>query len=313
MPMREPTSWTEPNGLPLVAAPQLVPAAGYRATLRSILLGPTVTPRIMRAPKILVLDSGVGGLTVFREITRVRPDASFVYVVDDALFPYGKVPESKLTAHVIGLMDAFVAAHQPDLVVIACNTASTLVLPALRARFSLPFVGTVPAIKPACAASQSKRISVLGTEATVRREYTHALIENFGQGCDVTLVGSGRLAPFAEALLAGDAVSDAALATEIAPCFLSDGGARTDTVVLACTHFPLLLERFERLAPWPVRWIDPAPAIARRVVELVGPASGAEATGPATAFFTSGRVPSAGLVDALASFGLRAQSHGVTA
>jgi glutamate racemase len=313
MPMREPTSRARLNGLPLVAAPQLVPAAGYRATLRSVLLGPTVTPRLMHAPKILVLDSGVGGLTVFREIARVRPDASFVYVVDDALFPYGKVPESRLTAHITRVMDAFVAAHQPDLVVIACNTASTLVLPALRARFRLPFVGTVPAIKPACAASQSKRISVLGTEATVRREYTHALIESFGQGCEVTLVGSGRLAPLAEALLAGDSVSDAALAAEIAPCFVADGGARTDTVVLACTHFPLLLDRFERLAPWPVRWIDPAPAIARRVVELVGAASGAQATGPAPAFFTSGRTPSAGLADALAGFGLHAAGHAVTA
>jgi glutamate racemase len=313
MPTREPTSRTEPDGLPFMAAPQLVPAAGYRATLRSILLGPTVTPRLMHAPTILVLDSGVGGLTVFREIVRVRPDARFVYVVDDALFPYGKVPESTLTAHVIGVLDAFIAAHRPDLVVIACNTASTLVLPALRARFSVPFVGTVPAIKPACAASQSKRISVLGTEATVRREYTRTLIESFGQGCEIKLVGSAGLAPLAEALLAGEAVSDAALAAEIQPCFVQDGAARTDTVVLACTHFPLLLERFERLAPWPVRWIDPAPAIARRVIELVGPASGAEGSGPAPAFFTSGRVPSPDLADALAGFGLHAQSGAAAA
>ena len=313
MPTREPTSRTEPNGLPFMAAPQLVPAAGYRATLRSILLGPTVSPRLMHAPKILVLDSGVGGLTVFREIARVRPDARLVYVVDDALFPYGKVAESALNTHIIGVMDAFIAAHRPDLVVIACNTASTLVLPALRARFDLPFVGTVPAIKPACAASQSKRISVLGTEATVRREYTHALIASFGQGCEVTLVGSGQLAPLAEALLAGDTVSDAALTAEIAPCFLANGGARTDTVVLACTHFPLLLDRFEQLAPWPVRWIDPAPAIARRVQELVGPASTTEATGPAPAFFTSGRIPSAGLASALAGFGVRAAGQAITA
>src|SRR5205807_2802498 len=139
--------------LPLVAAPRLVPEAGYRATLRSILVGPSVTPR-MRSPGILVFDSGVGGLTVFREVARARPDARLTYVADDALFPYGKVPEETLVARVTALMGHLIAEHVPDLVVIACNTASVQALPALRERFSAPFVGTVPAIKPACAASQ---------------------------------------------------------------------------------------------------------------------------------------------------------------
>jgi glutamate racemase len=282
----------------------LVPAAGYRATLRSVLVGPSVTPRIVRCPKILVFDSGVGGLTVFREIARARPDAQFVYAADDALFPYGKIPEAALIERVVGLMEDFIAVHRPDLVVIACNTASVQVLPALRARFSLPFVGTVPAIKPACAASQSKRVSVLGTEATVTREYTHALIRHYGEGCDLTLVGSAQLATLAEAALAGQAVDDAAIRAEIEACFVTDGTERTDTVVLACTHFPLLLERYERLAPWPVRWIDPAPAIARRVVELVGPAVGGKAGNGAKAVFTSGRAPTGDLAGAFARFGL---------
>src|SRR5947209_15441712 len=290
--------------LPLVAAPRLVPEAGYRATLRSILVGPSVTPRIMRSPGILVFDSGVGGLTVFREIARARPDARLTYVADDALFPYGKVAEDALVARVTALMGELIVAHSPDLVVIACNTASVQVLPALRERFALPFVGTVPAIKPACAASQSKRVSVLGTEATVAREYTHALIRSFGQGCDLTLVGSARLSSPAEAPLAGEPVDDEEIRREIAPCFIEDGGERTDTIVLACTHYPLLLDRFERLAPWPVRWIDPAPAIARRVVELVGPASGGPAPARPQAVFTSGRKPSADLAVALANFGL---------
>jgi len=292
--------------LPLVAGPHLAPAAGYRATLRSVLVGPAVKPRIMRAPTILVFDSGVGGLTVFGEIMRARRDARFVYAADDALFPYGKIAESELVARVTGLMERLIAAHRPDLVVIACNTASVQVLPALRARFALPFVGTVPAIKPACAASQSRRVSVLGTEATVAREYTHALIRSFSQGCDITLVGSAGLAALAEAALAGRPVEDAAVFAEIEPCFVERGGARTDTVVLACTHFPLLLERFKRIAPWPVRWIDPAPAIARRVVELVGPAAGRPAEGLAPAVFTSGRPPTPDLARALAGFGLLA-------
>jgi glutamate racemase len=290
--------------LPLVAAPRLVPAAGYRASLRSVLVGPSVTPRVMRSPGILIFDSGVGGLTVFREIARARPDARLVYAADDALFPYGKVPEDRLIERVVALTGELIEAHSPDLVVIACNTASVQVLPALRAQFGLPFVGTVPAIKPACAASQTKRVSVLGTEATVAREYTHALIRNFGQGCDLTLVGSARLAAFAEAALSGAPVDDDDIRAEIAPCFVEDGAERTDTIVLACTHYPLLLDRFERLAPWPVRWIDPAPAIARRVVELVGPATGARASAQARAVFTSGRKPSADLAAALANFGL---------
>ena len=290
--------------LPFVTAPRLAPAAGYRGSLRSVLVGPTVTPRIMRSPAILVFDSGVGGLTVFREIARARPDARLIYAADDAVFPYGKVPEAELIARVTALMGELIAAHSPDIVVIACNTASVQALPALRERFRVPFVGTVPAIKPACAASQSKRVSVLGTEATVAREYTHALIRNFGQGCDLTLVGSALLATLAEAALSGRPVDDEAIRAEIAPCFVQDAAERTDTIVLACTHYPLLLGQFERLAPWPVRWIDPAPAIARRVVDLVGPKTDALAPATARAFFTSGRKPSDELTAALRDFGL---------
>ena len=140
----------------------------------------------------------------------------------------------------------------------------------MRENFKVPFVGTVPAIKPACASSASKLVTVLGTEATVKREYTRALIRDYAQGCAVTLVGSPRLAELAEAELKGELVSDDDIAAELAPCFVEADGKRTDTVVLACTHYPLLLQRFETLAPWPVNFIDPAPAIARRVLDLLG-------------------------------------------
>jgi glutamate racemase len=253
-------------------------------------------------PTILIFDSGLGGLTVHREVAKARPDARIVYVADDAGFPYGAREEGELIRRVVGMLEELIAAHRPDLAVIACNTASTLVLPALRARFTLPFVGTVPAIKPACAASLSKRVSVLGTEATVAREYTKALIRDFAQGCEVTLLGSARLAGFAEAELGGTPVTDAAIAVEIAACF-RDGAARTDTVVLACTHYPLLIERFTRLAPWPVTFIDPAPAIARRVVELMGPAAADLEPPPARLVFSSNRVPSPALKASLARFG----------
>jgi glutamate racemase len=257
-------------------------------------------------PTILVFDSGLGGLTVFREVARALPDAAYVYVADDAFFPYGRHGEAELTAHVVPMMAELIATHAPDLVVIACNTASTLVLPHLRARFAPPFVGTVPAIKPACAASRSRLVSVLGTEATVSREYTHALIRDFGQGCAVTLVGSARLASLAETALAGGMVDDGDIAREIAPCFVEADGRRTDTIVLACTHYPLLLDRMRDLAPWPVDWVDPAPAIARRVAEILParePDGGADAPSR-RAVFTSGKTPPAPVLRALAAIGL---------
>jgi glutamate racemase len=243
-------------------------------------------------PTILVFDSGLGGLTVLREIVRARPDAHYVYVADDAYFPYGHHSEDQIIARVVPLIGELIAAHAPDLVVIACNTASTLVMSHLRERYQVPFVGTVPAIKPACAESKTKRVSVLGTRGTVKREYTKALIRDFAQNCEVTLVGSADLASLAEAALNGGGVSEAQIAAELAPCFVGAGedpSNRTDTVVLACTHFPLLMDRLVKLAPWPVAWIDPAPAIARRVANLLKP-SGADADqAGAEMIFTSGR------------------------
>ncbi|MBB4393837.1 glutamate racemase [Bradyrhizobium sp. ERR14] len=242
-------------------------------------------------PTILVFDSGLGGLTVLREVVAARPDAHFAYVADDAFFPYGHHSEDEIIARVVPLMGELIGTHDPDIVVIACNTASTLVLSHLRATYSVPFVGTVPAIKPACAQSRTRRVSVLGTKGTVKREYTKALIRDFAQGCEVTLVGSPELASLAEAELSGASVSDGDILAELAPCFVGeDATSRTDTVVLACTHYPLLLDRLKRLAPWPVDWIDPAPAIARRVSDLLGPRIGGIAQVGAEMIFTSNRV-----------------------
>jgi glutamate racemase len=243
-------------------------------------------------PTILVFDSGLGGLTVLREIVVARPDAHYVYVADDAFFPYGHHSEEEIIARVVPLIGDLIESHAPDLVVIACNTASTLVMSHLRERYSVPFVGTVPAIKPACARSKTRRVSVLGTKGTVKREYTRVLIRDFAQGCDVTLVGSAQLASLAEAALSGGEVSDVDILAELKPCFVGDGEsdpARTDTVVLACTHYPLLMDRLVALAPWPVDWIDPAPAIARRVSDLLKTPIGDANRAGAEMIFTSRR------------------------
>jgi glutamate racemase len=180
-------------------------------------------------------------------------------------------------------------------VVLACNTASTVALSALRAAFAVPFVGTVPAIKPAAAITRSGLVSVLATPGTVAREYTHTLIEKYALGARVTLVGAANLAELAEGYASGEPVSDAAIAREVAPCFVEDGSARTDVVVLGCTHYPLLLDRLDALSPWPVTWLDPAPAIARRIANVLserGHIVGVGAKrGHGTIAFTSGRTP----------------------
>lgn len=259
-------------------------------------------------PTILIFDSGLGGLTVFSEVLKARPDARYVYAADDAGFPYGRLSEEAIVARVVAVMGRLIALHSPDIVVVACNTASTVVLPHLRERFSIPFVGTVPAIKPAAQITRTGYVSVLATPGTVARDYTRDLVETYAAGCRVNLVGSRRLAGFAEAELAGSPVPDEDLLDELRPCFVEDAGGRTDVVALSCTHYPLLLPRFHALAPWPVTWIDPAPAIARRVTQLIGhPVPGHEADENETmAVFTSGAGISAALRDALQNKGLPA-------
>ena len=210
--------------------------------------------------RVLVFDSGLGGLTVLAEISRARPEAEIVYAADDACFPYGALSEAALVDRVGEVVAMLIERFAPDLVVVACNTASTLVLAPLRAAHPrVAFVGTVPAIKPAASASRSGLVSVLATPGTVARDYTRALVRDFASSCEVTLVGSARLAEVAERRLRGEAVGADEIACEIAPCFVSRGDRRTDQIVLACTHFPLLTDRFAALAPWPVAFVDPAP------------------------------------------------------
>ncbi len=262
-------------------------------------------PAAGTAPRVLVFDSGLGGLTVLSEIVAILPAADILFAADDAVFPYGRLSEADLVARVLVVMEDLIGAHRPDAVVVACNTASTAVLPPLRGRWpDIAFVGTVPAIKPAAALSRSKRISVLATPGTVAREYTRDLVQRFAGDCAVTLVGCPTLAGVAEAAMRGEAADEERIAAEIAPAFV-DGESRTDIVVLACTHYPLLQGRLTALAPWPVTWLDPAPAIARRVAQVLGTSgSPAAASVPVRAtipaVFTSGTAPGPALETFLA-------------
>jgi len=264
---------------------------------------------IARPPRILVFDSGIGGLSVLREVRAAMPSAALVYAADDAGFPYGGWEEGALVARIADIVDGLVAEHAPDGVVIACNTASTLVLPVLRARLDVPVVGTVPAIKPAAERTRTGLVSVLATPGTVARDYTRQLIAAHARGVEVTLVGSHRLAAIAEARMRGGAVDPAEVAAEIRPCFVEHDGRRTDVVVLACTHYPFLTDLFQAVAPWPVAWIDPAAAIARRVRSVLvgeGGAVAGDAIPPSDgrAVFTSGRPVEPALARLLAAHGL---------
>lgn len=224
------------------------------------------------ARPVLVFDSGIGGLTVLRELRVLAPERSFIYVADDAGFPYGGWAEADLRDRVIGLFERLLSQYRPEVCVIACNTAFTLVGADLRAAFpDMVFVGTVPAIKPAAERTRSGLISVLATPGTVRRAYTRDLIQSFASQCHVRLVGSENLARMAEAYIRGETVGDHAVMAEIGQCFQEMDGRRTDIVVLACTHYPFMANVFRRLAPWPVDWIDPAEAIARRARSLIAP------------------------------------------
>jgi glutamate racemase len=224
-------------------------------------------------PPVLVFDSGAGGMSVARQIRQLLPGLPICYVADDAGFPYGDWAEETLRLHCVELLAGLVDEIGPCAVVVACNTASTLVLEPLRARLSIPVVGTVPAIKPAAEISRSGLVTVLATPATVVRDYTFDLIRRFAPDTAITLVGARRLARLAEAAIAGKEVDPEVLAQEIAPCFVTKNGARTDVVVLACTHYPLLLPQLMQFAPWDVDWLDPAPAIARRLANVLGEAA----------------------------------------
>jgi glutamate racemase len=237
--------------------------------------------------RLLVFDSGIGGLSVVREIRQLMPGAEIIYVADDIGFPYGEWEAVALSNHVVTVIEGLIDRFSPDAVVIACNTASTLVLPALRARITLPVVGTVPAIKPAAERTRSGLISVLATFATIQRDYTRDLIQSFAQSCDVRLVGSSRLAPLAEDHIGGLPIDEEDVRSEISKAFVEKDGRRTDTIVLACTHFPFLVDAFRRLAPWPVNWIDPAEAIARRAVAVVGSVEQSQASVEGCALLTS--------------------------
>src|SRR5881628_673773 len=219
------------------------------------------------AAPILFFDSGVGGLSVLQPTRALLPNAPIVYAADSAGFPYGKRSEAEIASRVPALLGRLVERFHPRLAVIACNTASTIALDHVRSALDLPVVGTVPAIKPAAEISKSRVIGVLGTEATVRQPYVDDLAVRFASDCTLIRHGSPELVELAEAKLAGEEVSVEAVRAAALPMFDAPGGAKIDTVVLACTHFPLLADELRAAYPH-VTYVDGGPGIARRIAFL---------------------------------------------
>ena len=247
---------------------------------------------------LLFFDSGVGGLSVLAPVAALLPRAPIVYVADSAAFPYGTRTEAEIAARVPALLGRLTERFRPRLAVIACNTASTIALPFVRAALDIPVVGTVPAIKPAAARSRTRVIGVLGTPATVRQPYVDDLAAAHAADCTVLRHGSAELVALAEAKLAGEAIDPAAVAAAVAPLT----GQNMDVVVLACTHFPLLSQEIAAALPG-VAQIDGGPGIARRIATLTKGQPWPVRRHPHIAVFTGER-PHEALVGALARLGI---------
>lgn len=250
----------------------------------------------------MVFDSGVGGLTVAAQIAVLGPRLSIDYAADSGFFPYGDKSDAALRARLPIVTKALTERAQPDVLVIACNTASTLALPDVRNALDIPVVGTVPAIKPAIAHSQSGVIGLLATPGTISRTYTSDLIAAYAGDTRVIQHGSLELVKLAEAYARGESPPLEAFRAVQAPLFDAAGGERIDTIVLACTHFPLVESQLRAAAPQPVTYIDSGAAIARQTIRVL-PASAKSDGAEPRGFITSARMQHPRLETVLARYG----------
>lgn len=232
---------------------------------------------------VLVFDSGVGGLSIVQHIREALPRVQLTYLADPEYFPYGTLNDEELQQRVLTLLSNVSEQLSPDIIVLACNSASTLALPHLRAHLSLPIVGVVPAIKPAAQCSQSKVIGLLATPATVNRRYTDDLIAEFAPECDVLRLGSSELVELVEKELWGQPQPAKAFEQALAPLLTDPRWHQLDTVVLACTHFPLVRDKLSAAAPSVTHWVDSGAAIARRVQHVLTEVCAGTSPAPAVA------------------------------
>lgn len=252
---------------------------------------------------VLLFDSGIGGLSVLAHVRELLPSASIVYAADNAGYPYGIKSEAEIASRVPALLGRLVERFTPRIVVIACNTASTIALDHVRAALDVPVVGTVPAIKPAAMASKTRVIGVLGTDATVRQPYIDRLSAEFASDCLVIRHGSAELVEIAEEKLRGEAPDSSAIARIMGGLFDQPDGQRIDRLVLSCTHFPLLSREIAEASPSQVVQVDSGDGIARRTAFLTRDQHWPN-TSTGFAVFTRDAPDLARLGPALAGYGL---------
>jgi len=256
-----------------------------------------------RNGRLLVFDSGIGGLGVVQEARRLVPDAGITYLADNAGFPYGAKSDDVLIPRIEALIGAAVEEFAPDVVVIACNTASTIALTRLRQRFAVPFVGCVPAVKPAAASSRNRAVGLLATPATIGRVYVRELIEKFAADCRVFSHGATNLADLAERRFLGHAVTADEVRAELAGLFIQTDAAHIDTIILGCTHYRFLLPELRAAAPDHISWLDPAEAVARQAGVVLRQTARAALPQPDVALFTGALSDQAAMESRLQDFG----------
>lgn len=253
---------------------------------------------------ILVFDSGIGGLSVLSEIRALLPGRDYVYLFDNARLPYGELAEQVLISGCVELVTRLAKQVDAALVVIACNTASTLVLPALRQQLTIPVVGVVPAIKPAAHLSQCHEIGLLATPGTIKRDYTRRLIQQFASDCQVHLFGSSELVMLAEQKVAGGTIDQHALTRLLQPVRQT----ALDVLVLGCTHFPMLKAEISQCLGSSVTLLDSGKAVARRVASLLADNGTTGQMGTLNGFFTTSEL-AAGLIATLSTLGFSQLAH----
>ncbi len=219
----------------------------------------------MMPPRIGVFDSGVGGLTVLAALHRQIPDTDFLYVADSANAPYGERPDEFIVER-SRRITRFLIDQGAALVVVACNTATAAAIAALRAEFKVPFVGIEPGVKPALRLSRSRRVGVMATPSTLRSAKFSALLRTHAADAEVRLQPCPGLA---EGIERGW-LDDPALLGILEACCEPLRREGCDTVVLGCTHYPLLAPQIERLLGSDVRLLDTAQAVARQAARLWG-------------------------------------------
>lgn len=214
------------------------------------------------------MDSGFGALSYLPELNRQLPGVSLTAFADHEFFPYGEKSEQAIVDRLLEMAGRMVHLTRPGTILIACNTASTIVLPKLRDSFDIPIVGVVPAVKPAVSLSKTGKIALLATPGTVSRDYIDQLIDKYASTCEVIKVACPRLASIAEAKLTGQFVQTSAIEHELEPLLNHPLYQGVDTLIFGCTHFTFLKEEITRIVARDIALLDPVGSVSKQVVKV---------------------------------------------